>query len=583
MKPKQRTIHFPDGTTAKVYPEDGALPAPKAPERNRKRVLGMVAAAIILGALLLAIAARADVVMGGPPQPYIMMSRDGVAQEISPEGHAEVEIHGPASPFGEVIVTNLEPAIQNDFIYGSSTENFRYVNYGGASTSTSLNMLVVQTGAQQNSMSAVTTRRSAKYRPGQGTVSYFAGMFSTATTGSNQFAGLGSGEAAIGFGTLDDKFGIYFASGNYREVQTLVINTKSSNDQVATVTLAGQTFTCQVSNGANAAATAWEIANSTETTCDFKTKVPGWFAEAKGSSVTFIASTGGNQTGTMDISFPTSGSGSFTETIQGAIGTTEFIPQASWNMDTMDGSKASGSTTNPSGFSMDYTKGNVFRLKLQYLGFGDIEFGVEDANTGELNTVHRLKLASARSSPTLSNPNFSFAISAQNTTGSSVMTTKMSSLSAFIAGTKAELGRQRNFRKYTTGIGTTFVPIISIRNPRMFRGRPNQIELLFREMTVANLGLKGLEFAVVRDPKLNNTASFVSLDTGTGMEYDTSATSYTGGSEQDGGAVGNSNTVIQDLHGHQVSLAPGDVVSFVARSVATTTDISVSIQVIEDR
>lgn len=504
-----------------------------------------------------------------------------IYQSISPDGHQQVEILSPVSPFGEVITANLTPVIQHDFVYGASTDNFKFTYYNGASISTGLNMIQAHTGAQVNSLSAATTRRTAKYRPGQGTVFFGAGLFSTATAGSNQFFGLGSGESAIGFGTLDDKFGIYHASGNFREVQTLNIGTKSSNDQIASVVLAGSTFYCPVTNGASASATAWEIAYSTDSVyCNFALQAPGWGAEARGSSVVFVAASGGNQSGGMSITFPTSGAGTFTETIQGSLGGTNFIPQASWNMDNYDGS---GSSSNPSGFGLDYTKGNVYRISLQYLGFGAIEYGAEDANTGKINPVHRLKFPSTLYSPSLSNPNFGIVVSARNTTNNSVLSTRAGSLSAFLAGQKEELGRQRNFRAYKTGVGTSFTPIINIRNPRMFRGRPNQVELRLREIVVANLGGKGLEFIAIRDPRLSNDAVFIQSDSGTVMEYDTTATSYSAGVIQDGGAVGATNSIVQDLHGNQVSVGPGDIMTIAVRSVATTTDVSVSVQVIEDR
>ena len=57
----------------------------------------------------------------------------------------------------------------------------------------------------------------------------------------------------------------------------------------------------------------------------------------------------------------------------------EFVSQDQWNIDTMDGL---GTSMNPSGVKLDVTKGNVFQIQTQYLGFGGILYSVENPRTG---------------------------------------------------------------------------------------------------------------------------------------------------------------------------------------------------------
>jgi hypothetical protein len=60
---------------------------------------------------------------------------------------------------------------------------------------------------------------------------------------------------------------------------------------------------------------------------------------------------------------------------QGATGTEERVAQASWNMDKMDGSGASG-------INLDWTKAQHLVIEFQWLGVGTIRFGFETGPAG---------------------------------------------------------------------------------------------------------------------------------------------------------------------------------------------------------
>lgn len=113
-----------------------------------------------------------------------------------------------------------------------------------------------------------------------------------------------------------------------------------------------------------------------------------------------------------------------------------FIPQTSWNVDLMNGQRG---IHNPSGMLLDQTKGNVYQIKYQYLGFGAITFFIENYYTGKFQLVHVIKYANQNTNTNLRNPTFPVSWYVSNT-GSNVITLKAGTGSLFVEGIRQYLG-----------------------------------------------------------------------------------------------------------------------------------------------
>jgi len=72
------------------------------------------------------------------------------------------------------------------------------------------------------------------------------------------------------------------------------------------------------------------------------------------------------------------------------------VSQASWNLDTMDG-------TGPSGVTLDLSKAQVFMLDYQWLGNGRVRFGIYSA--GRIVYVHEFLRENVLTTPYMSTPN----------------------------------------------------------------------------------------------------------------------------------------------------------------------------------
>jgi len=496
------------------------------------------------------------------------------------DGSLNVSMQDPLGAFGEMLTVTKAPTIQNLFTYGASTEAWRYFINGGGSTATANSMVEAVSGTSStSSLVSIGTLRDVVYRPGQGAEVVYAVKFDTGQAGTIQFAGVGNGETALGFVyDYDGIFKVVRSSGGLRDLRVLNVDAKSSNSQNVTITLANQTFTCAVTNGATIDVTAAEIGR-----CDYTTKYPGWVTSVQGSSITFIPSLSGTLPGdTFSASFPTSGSGTFFQRVAPKTPAVESVQKSQWNLDVMDGT---ASTSNPSGALLDPTKLNVYRIAFQFLGAGAITFGVESPDSGKIIPVHRIKYAGRESTPSLTNPSMPFIISARNIGFAGNVSLKMSSVAGFDQGEVRRLGQQRSYSVTKTGVGTSFVPILTIDNARL-RGDGstiNQQKAIMINLSMSNTGTKGLEFQMIQNANLSTDRSLVYLSTGTSpMRVDSVASSYSGGIPviERGAPAGTPRDI--DLSPYLLIVPPGGRFTVVARSVATTTDVSASVQWVED-
>lgn len=76
------------------------------------------------------------------------------------------------------------------------------------------------------------------------------------------------------------------------------------------------------------------------------------------------------------------------------------IAQASWNIDTMDGG---ADASNPSGYTADWTKAQIFVIDFQWLSVGRIRFGLDIG--GHIWYVHEVNFANTQAIPWASTPN----------------------------------------------------------------------------------------------------------------------------------------------------------------------------------
>lgn len=262
-----------------------------------------------------------------------------------------------------------------------------------------------------------------------------------------------------------------------------------------------------------------------------------------------------------------------------------WIPQSSWNYDTMLGGTASGKTLVP-------TNLNVYQIKFQYLGGGNIFYYVLNDLSGRWVLVHMAKNAGNMTNPILRNPSMPIYLEARNTTNTSAVTIKTASVGQFLEGQRVLLGPRGALDAVNTSVAlTTQTNIIAIRNASTYNGLANYAITHLRQVAIsANkspLPAGCVMLRMIRNPS-TNFASFtpwngttvdggVTITAGQStLSSNVSSLTISGGVSTYAAtvAIGASQTI--DLSPFNISIYPGDVLCLVAYSSVDGVTVGVS-------
>lgn len=431
------------------------------------------------------------------------------------EGHLEVAVHGPRLPFGSVHTESLTPIFQSDAVYGVNAQQQRATTSGSGTATAADSSFLCTTGTTIYSFGTIQSRKRLRYRAGQGAVGRFAGYFTTGVANSIQVIGFGHAEDGFYFGYNGTSFGILYGRRGVRETRTLTVTTGSTATNNYNVTLNGTVYNVTATNNGSTLRTAYEIASGT---------YAGWDAEAIGSTVVFVRNSVGTASGSYSLAQSGAGvpaAGTFAQTKAGAAATETWIPQASWNGDKMDGTGASGAT-------MDPTKGNVYQIGIQYLGYGAITFAVEAAaenNNPDFVTVHTIKLPNTLTATSVGNPSFPFTMAAYSAGSTTDISVRCGSFGGFVEGVKVLHGPRFSYVNTLTTVGATnYQALFTIKNSLYYGGRSNQSVINLLSVSGALKHTQPAIFYLIKDGTLGGTPNFSSFGTGSCSLWDTSAT-----------------------------------------------------------
>lgn len=190
--------------------------------------------------------------------------------------------------------------------------------------------------------------------------------------------------------------------------------------------------------------------------------------------------------------------------------------QASWNVDPLNGTGASGVT-------LDVSKGNIFEIELQWFGVGTTRYFVNGI------LVHQVRHANALTTVYMRTANLPVQIRVVNTGASAA-----GSLTLVCARVAAQ-GQNQEPHEWTYGaasvvdkiVPVTEIPILSIRPKALYNSIVNRSWLIPHHMTVSTEDYK-ISYRLIANATLTG-ASWVSADTRSAAEYDVSATAFSGG------------------------------------------------------
>lgn len=201
--------------------------------------------------------------------------------------------------------------------------------------------------------------------------------------------------------------------------------------------------------------------------------------------------------------------------------------QSSWNVDKLDG-------TGISGVTLDLTKGNIYEMDLQWLGVGTVRFFVNGI------LVHEMANANTYTVPYIKTAVLPLQYEVVNTGASTA-----SNMKAICCAVRVEGGEgppEYSFAAFNAAdvtVGTTEIPVLSIRPAATFNSIENRMLILPRILTVSSEGNRA-GYRLVIGGALTG-ASWSAADANSGVERDSSATVLTGGTTLIRGFLPNTN------------------------------------------
>lgn len=459
------------------------------------------------------------------------------------------DIAPSASGFGEQLSASLYPIAQASAQYGITAIVQVDEVSGGTATAENGNFKV-DTGTDPFGVAFITSSRLVKYRPGQSLRCRITALFDQGQPNSQQIAGFFTSEDALGFGYSGDQFGIIRASGGNNEVQKLTVVTSGAG--VATIVINNAGYDVTLTAGT-------ESHNAYEIASQLNGVVPAFRITANKNVVTAAAIIPGS--GGL---FATTGSTavlSWSQIVAGVQPTIYFTSQSDWNIDGVPW--------------LDSSKGNVYEIVFEYLGYGSLEFKIEEPTSGKLITVHRERYANANVVPSFGNPVFRAGWVARNLGNTSSIALKGASVGAFNDGVIHRSGPLFSKSTAVDALGTNEVSLITIRSGWYFNGRLNRIELFPLIISVAAQTAKGAFFDLLINPTIEGEMVFDYVDEANSVtEFSLDNLPVSGGlsvgsitAESGSGRLIEFN-IREDL---DTVIGPGDIIVIAARVAASPT------------
>lgn len=486
-----------------------------------------------------------------------------------------VSIISPVSSFGEVSVSPLVPYAQLKFTNGILSQKMLTTVSGSGAVTTASALVSVSTGATVGSIARLESTGLVRYAPGQGVEIRFTTIFTAGVVGTTQIIGIGNAENALAIGMHGTTLAVLRRTGGQVEIQTLTVTGAPSVSSDLTITLnGGAGVTVAVLSTDTIGETARKIADA-----DYSGEGGGWRAVYAGNRVVFLAAKTDTRGGAYTYGAGTTGStGSFAQTAAAVAASDNWIDLVDWNTDS-----ATGDNVLP---VLDVTQGQVCRILYQWLGFGMVTFAVENPETGEFRTVHRIRYANANTTPIVMQPDMPLMIETDNGATTSVMVAQSSSLGAFALGELALTG-PGFVSSASVSTDDTEAPVLAIRLKNInLEGVTNTVRAFLDEVSFGSDGVKIATFTGYLNPTLTGAPTWSDVDASEStVEVSTDMTSSSGGAtvfqQTIGNQSGGEHLFRSDLR--DVILRAGDIFLVTAQiSSGAAANLRASITWVED-
>ena len=410
--------------------------------------------------------------------------------------------------FGGQIVAEETPVVQLQFPYNINPALVDTLTTGSGSIAVVDSVAELSTGAAANSRAILFSKRPAAYYPGQGQSIKFTTRFSTGVEGNTQTMGVGDLSDGYAVGMFGSDFGIRRRYGGAKETRTFKITAGATNSGNVTITINGTAQVVPVVAGESFGEIAWTMAGF-----DYSAFDEGWETIYDGDGVHFRSYDNGEKDGTFSF-VDTDATGVTMTIVRDLVGVDandEIITQSDFNQNKVSW--------------LDPTKGNVYRIRYQWLGYGKILYEVEQPTLGIFVPMHIITYANENLIPSTQNPTLPLCIESHNTTNTTDVTIGTASAAIFVEGRIKPFEVLHSAAIENITVSTDEVPLISLHNELDFQGKPNRVISKIELISISADGAQPVFFTISRGNKLIGPVDLNPHDEDESiMEIDTSAT-----------------------------------------------------------
>lgn len=382
------------------------------------------------------------------------------------------------SAFGESIAVPLTPVLQLDGLYGLDPRQFEtFTATGGAATTTGT-LMQCSTGTSIGGYGVIRSARAVRYRPGQGAVSRFTAKFSPGVAGYTQRAGFFTQEQALQVGYDGEQFGVLLQNGGKAYISNFTITAAAIGTGNITITLDDVDTVVAITSADTIATVARKIADAFAGNSN-------WIVEYSGTKVCFLATAVGPKAGAFN--FTDTGATGVTATVTnsqaGVAHTDTWIPQQSFNIDTLDGN-------GPSTVVIDPTKLNIFQINFRWLGAGELRFAIENPINGDMIFFHHIHYSNQNIDVHIDNPSLKIGYVAASLggTGTNVVVegaSMMGGIEGLIQNTKLPVAANVSFNPPGNLSNNTYHEVLTIHNRLVYGGKINTREVLLKNINAS--------------------------------------------------------------------------------------------------
>jgi len=259
-----------------------------------------------------------------------------------------------------------------------------------------------------------------------------------------------------------------------------------------------------------------------------------------------------------------------------SFGVEHWTYQEDFNVDKLDGQANSEFKYFPS-------KGNVFDIQYQWLGYGAITFNIENPETGLFIPFHRIQYSNAHTSPSTQFGSNPILIRVETNENTSVLPTiRGASLFGYLEGNLVYTGPTFGATNSKSSISTSQVNILTIKNEALFKTLTNKIPVKTRGISFSAEGSQPVTVQVRRNAILGGTPAFNSVSPSSVVSKDVAGTSATGGTLLATFTLNKVGSIFVSERDFEAFLNPGETLTFSAAVSGGTSTVVASVNWVED-